>query len=61
MPDTLCPFCGAASTRYCEIEDEDAGVECPWLEVLDDGPDPDILREDAEDRRRLAREYGEEV
>lgn len=26
----ICPFCGAWSTRQCEIEDEDAGVECAW-------------------------------
>lgn len=32
----LCPFCGAYSTRSCELEDEENGVECPWLEVLED-------------------------
>lgn len=31
---TLCPFCGAYSTRSCDLI-EDAG-HCPW-EELDDG------------------------
>lgn len=36
MAVTLCPFCGAYSTRKCEIEDEDNGVECPWVDVLEE-------------------------
>lgn len=38
----LCPFCGAYSTRQCEIEDEENGVPCPWEESQ---PDPDALRD----------------
>ena len=34
--DRPCKICGAYSTRACEIEDEDAGIECPWLEVLEE-------------------------
>lgn len=33
---TLCPFCGAYSTRACEIEDDETGAQCPWLDVLED-------------------------
>lgn len=36
MSTKLCPFCGAYSTRKCEVEDEDMGIECPWLEVLEE-------------------------
>ncbi len=43
--DPLCPFCGAYSTRRCELEEE-AGC-CPW-EASD--PDPDYLRDLREDR-----------
>ena len=38
---TLCPFCGAYSTRQCELEDEMNGI-CPWEESE---PDPDYLRD----------------
>ncbi len=51
MTDTLCPFCGAYSTRSCELEDEMG--DCPWQYVLDDEPDPDRLREDRDERRRM--------
>ncbi len=47
----ICPFCGAYSRRSCELED-DAG-ECLW-EL-----DPDILREDRDERERIAREWEE--
>jgi hypothetical protein len=56
MADTLCPFCGAYSPRSCELEEETGG-ECPWLEILEDEPDPDILRDDRDERRRLEKEY----
>ena len=56
MTDTLCPFCGAYSPRSCELE-EDTGGECPWLKILEDEPDPDILRDDRDERRRLEKEY----
>jgi len=56
MTDTLCPFCGAYSPRSCELEEETGG-ECPWLEILEDEPDPDILRDDRDERRRLEKEY----
>ena len=46
----LCPFCGAYSRRSCELEDETGG-ECLW-EL-----DPDILREDRDERARLTAEY----
>jgi hypothetical protein len=56
MTDTLCPFCGAYSPRSCELEEETGG-ECPWLEIIEDEPDPDILRDDRDERRRLEKEY----
>lgn len=50
--DTLCPFCGAYSRRSCELEEEMGS--CPW----EDGElDADLLRDDAHERRRLAKEY----
>lgn len=52
MTSDLCPFCGAYSSRSCELEDE-MGV-CPWEESQ---PDPDTLRDDAHERARLAKEY----
>ena len=48
-----CEFCGAYSRRSCEMEDEH-GV-CAWEEAQD-GPDPDQLREDRNERRRLDQE-----
>lgn len=55
MTDPLCPFCGAYSRRSCELEDE-AGC-CPWEEsgALDE-PDPDIMREDRDECRRLEKD-----
>lgn len=44
---SLCPFCGAYSTRQCDLID-DAG-HCPWEEV-------DNMRDDAHERERLRRE-----
>lgn len=50
--EPLCPWCGAYTSRSCEMEEE-MGV-CPWEESQ---PDPDIQREDRDERRRLAKEY----
>jgi hypothetical protein len=56
MPgDPLCPFCGAYSPRSCELS-EDAGV-CAWEESE---PDPDILREDRDERRRIEKESADD-
>ena len=49
MDEALCPFCGAYSSRSCDLI-EDAG-HCPWEEIED--ADPDRLREDRDERRRL--------
>ena len=38
---TICPFCGAYSTRSCELEEEMDGV-CLWEESE---PDPDYQRD----------------
>ena len=49
MNKDICPFCGAASRRQCYlpfvsgVED----IECQW-EL-----DPDILREDQDERRLI--------
>jgi len=51
--DTLCPWCGAYSKRACELEEE--MDVCPWEEIE---PDPDILREDRDERRRVEKEDG---
>ncbi|MFG1388860.1 hypothetical protein [Xanthobacter versatilis] len=48
----LCPFCGAYSSRSCELE-EDMG-SCLWE---DSEPDPDLLRDDAHERQRMEMEY----
>lgn len=48
MMNTLCPFCGAHSPKQCELEEETGGA-CPWE---DSEPDPDILRENAQERER---------
>jgi len=50
---TVCPFCGAYSTRSCEMLDETNGV-CPWEESQ---PDPDLLLENYRERKRLEKEY----
>lgn len=54
MSDTICPFCGAYSPRSCELEEETGGA-CPWIESGEykEEPDPDRMREDLYDRRRL--------
>jgi len=49
---TICPWCGAYSSRSCELEEEMGS--CPWE---DSEPDPDLLREDAHESARLLREY----
>lgn len=54
MTDNICPWCGAYSTRSCELE-EDMGV-CPWRDQQGDELDPDRLREDRDERRRVAKE-----
>lgn len=46
--DGPCPFCGAYSTRSCELEEE-TGC-CPWEESE---PDPDALREARDERKAL--------
>ena len=48
MADHVCPFCGAYSRRSCEMEDE-MGF-CAWDEPE---PDPDIMREDQDERSRI--------
>jgi len=48
----LCPFCGAHSPNRCELA-EDTGV-CPWEESE---PDPDDLRDQRDEDRRMARDY----
>lgn len=53
MTTTLCPFCGAYSPRSCELLEETGGI-CPWEESE---PDPDLLRDDAHERARLAKEH----
>lgn len=53
MDNDLCPWCGAASRRQCELE-EDMG-SCPW-EDSEAEPDPDRLREDRDERRRMEKE-----
>ena len=56
MPsEPLCPFCGAYSPRSCDLS-EDAGV-CAWEESE---PDPDILREDRAERRRIEKESADD-
>lgn len=50
---TLCPFCGAYSRRSCELKEE--MERCPWSEAEEE-PDPDRLREDRDERRRLEKE-----
>ena len=52
--DKLCEFCGAYSPRSCELREEMGGF-CPW-EEMDDEPDPDRMREDRDERRRLEKE-----
>lgn len=47
MNDTLCPICGAYSSRQCEML-KDAGI-CPWEESE---PDPDRMRDDRDERVR---------
>lgn len=49
----LCPFCGAYSTRQCELEEETDG-NCPW-ELSE--PDPDDLRDQRSEARAMARDY----
>lgn len=51
-PSGPCPWCGAHSSRSCEMEEEMGS--CPWE---DSEPDPDILRDDAHERERLRREF----
>lgn len=56
MTTTLCPFCGAYSPHSCELLEDTGGI-CPWEEFE---PDPDLLRDDAHERRRLMKEYPDE-
>lgn len=58
MQTDPCTICGAISRRACEMDDE-LGF-CPWDEIEPrDEPDPDILREDRDERRRLEKEAGQ--
>lgn len=51
--DAICPHCGAYSRRSCEWElMTGQPTEAP-CEVDDWEPDPDRLREDRDERRRL--------
>ncbi len=51
---TICPFCGAGSRRACDMEDE-VGY-CPAEEMDHDFyMDPDRLREDRDERKRINR------
>lgn len=34
MTMPLCPFCGASSSRHCDLEEETGG-NCPWEEIED--------------------------
>lgn len=54
-PNTLCPWCGAYSPSFCELEEEMGS--CPWE---DSEPDPDILRDDAHERERIRTWWPEE-
>lgn len=59
MPDELlsCPWCGAWSLFGCEVAPT-AVCPCPYEDVGDDDdePDPDLLLENAIEKRRLAKE-----
>lgn len=48
---TLCPFCGAYSTRSCDLIEE-AGT-CPWEEMEDAVDHYDFKRDRARDDRML--------
>lgn len=58
---TLCPYCGAYSRRSCEYE-EMTGMprSCAPCEEDDDwdAPDPDMAREDRDERRALQKAEG---
>jgi hypothetical protein len=56
MSDTPCPWCGAYSPRSCELRDEMTGDICPWEESGEYELDPDRLREERDERRRLAKD-----
>lgn len=47
----ICPFCGAYSTRSCELEEETGS--CPWEESE---PDPDDQRDIRDEDRRMDRD-----
>ena len=69
MSRGICMFCGAYSSRRCEfynMTDQDeafGGAPCEEMDEEDVfGPeelDPDRLREDRDERQRIAKEYGE--
>lgn len=48
----ICPFCGAYDTQPCEM-DKEKGT-CLWEESI---PDPDDLRDQRDEDRRMARDY----
>jgi len=51
--EPLCPFCGAYSSRSCDLLDETGGT-CPWDELTDDDRAEIAERED--DREQAWRE-----
>lgn len=52
---SLCPYCGAASRRNCELAEmsgmPEGTVECLW-EI-----DPDIQREERDERKRIEKDF----
>ncbi len=51
MSEDICPICGAASRRQCDLPfiSGVGDIECQWE------MDPDILREDRDERRGIER------
>ena len=50
---TLCPFCGAYSSKHCDLEEESGGI-CPWEESQ---PNPDDQRIENE---RMSRQFSDD-
>ncbi len=54
----ICRWCGSYSTRNCEWEEKTGNMPesapCEFEDPFD--PDPDYLREDRDERRRLERD-----
>lgn len=62
MSGEICPYCGAWSQRSCEWEEMTGNMPESAPCNFDDtwGKDPDRLREDRDERRKLDREGGAE-